>query len=732
MSGGFYPDAVWLGPTIEALAAITTSAAPVEYKIRSACRAIVDHVNSFAVWMLGWAPGDDPQGKPQVLGCECDDEYLQEMVKARNQAPYASWVRRMSLVASPTRDSHETVIEPSFLFEGRRYLIVCAPMLAHGKVLGFLVVVTASTDKRCDAEWNQLRVTARVLGMALQSSIEYQASGTSDFQVMRLKALGSTLPGSSLMINDSGKIVQVFNGQKPVPHLFRIGEEWVLKFSSVDQQKEHEKALALSMKGKSVRCRIYIQGEKNLVMEHSFEPVLISTSSKVREVVCFIKDVTDILRLQAIIKNLKERDASTGCMTFLGMTENASKEIDLAKSSHVKCTVVSIELENSSSELQLPGDPGIDILLKGLVARMKALLPMRHLIARRGEFSFVVIAQSGDRDPTSSELANSFLESMHQPILAGRGECVMNVSIGYASFPTNGDNFQTILSGSDIAAIHAHRSGKNKALPFQQDMVRLSLDRSQLEARLHRAVDSEEFTLVFQPKIRLEDGSVSGVEALLRWSGENAIEPAKFIPIAEECGLISYIGEWVLRRACATATRWSELGYRIPISINVSTRQFYAKDFHAIVSEVLSDTKCDPSLIELEITEGAVFFDPDASVVNFKKLKELGLGISIDDFGIGFSNLSYLKNLSVDSIKIDRSFVTGLPDDKGNVAIAKAIISIARAMDLKVTAEGVEDVRCLNQLKVLGCDEVQGFYFSKALNENELINWYNAYRYTMS
>lgn len=728
----FQTDAVWLGPTIKALTAITTSAAPVEYKIRSACRAIVDHVNASAVWILGWAAGDDTQGKPQVLGCECDDDYLHEMVKAKNQAPYASWVRRMSLVAGPTKDSHETIVEPSFLFEGRRYVIVCAPMLAHGKVLGFLVVVSSESDKRCEAEWNHLRVTARVLGMALQSSIEYQASGTSDFQVMRLKALASTLPGSSVMLNEMGKVVQVFFGQKPVPHLLKNADGWELSFSTVEQRREHEKTLALAMKGQSARCRIYVTGEKNLVMEHAFEPVRISAASKIREVVCFMRDVTDILRLQAIIRSLKEKDPATGCLTILGMTENAPKELTLAKSAHIQCAILSIELENAGPDLQMPGSEEVDLMLKGLVARMKSLLPMRHLIARRGEYSFVVIAQLGSMDPTAEELANSFLHGMRQPIIVGRGEQVMSASIGYASFPNNGDNFQSILNGADIAVTHAHRSGRNRAFAFHQDMARDAYDRSQLEARLHRAVDNEEFTLAFQPKIRLSDGSVSGVEALLRWSGKNAISPSKFIPIAEECGLISYIGEWVLRRACATTKKWAKAGYRVPISVNVSTRQFHDNDFHAIVHEILTETDCDPTLIELEITEGAMFSDPVAAISSFGRLKAMGVGISIDDFGMGFSSLSYLKDIPADAVKIDRTFITGLPDDTDNMAITKAIIAMAAAMNMKVIAEGVEDIRCLEQLKLLKCDEVQGFYFSQALTDVELIRWYDAYRYTMA
>lgn len=726
------PDAHWLAPTIEAMAAITTSAAPVEYKIRSACRAILDHVNAAAVWILGWPPGEEMEARPaQVLGCECDDDFLGDIVKAKNQAANNSWVRRLQLFSAPTYWSHDTIVETCFNFESRRFVVVCSPMLAHGRVLGYVIVVTHENDIRSEAEWSQLRVTARVMGMALRSSVEYHVNGSSDFQVLRLKALATTLPGSSVMLNESGKILQIFPGQKPVPHVIARGKDWVFDFSSPEQRQEHEKTLALALTGQSVRCRIYVQGEKSMVMEHFFEPIRIGTNSKVREVVCFMRDVTEILRLQAIIRSMKQRDPVTGCLTLLGITEYGPKEIEFAQREGRECVVFAIELENASSELQLPGSGRVDDLLKGLVARMHAMLPMRHIVARRGEYSFVVVAQLGPRMPSAADLSASFMQGMRQPIIVGRAEYVMSSSIGHAVFPLNGDSFNNVLSGADIAAIFAYRAGRNHAVAFHPDMARDAADRSQMEARLHRAVDNEEFSLVFQPKIRLNDSSVSGVEALLRWTGKDAISPDKFIPIAEECGLISYIGEWVLRKSCATAKKWAEKGFRIPVSVNVSSRQFHDNDFHTVVREVLEETGCDPTLIEIEITEGVMFSDPAAAILSFGQLKAMGLGVSIDDFGMGFSSLSYLKNIPADAVKIDKTFVTGLPGATDNVAITKAIIAMAGAMNLRVIAEGVEDLRCLEHLRAMGCDEAQGFYFSHPLKEDELLRWYEAYRYKM-
>ena len=725
-------EAAWLVPCVEALTAISASIAPVEHKIRSSCRVILDHVGALGVWVMGWGPGQDPGTQAQVLGSEVDDDTLYALIKSKNQGPYVSWLRRLMIFAEIGLESQETAIESSFLFEGQRYVLACSPLFSHGKALGFLFVVTDVSDVRESTEWSQLRVLSRVLCMSIRSSLEYQMIGVADVETVRLKALSKSLPGSVAVLNENGLIVRVFHGNKPVPHLSERNGHWYFLFSATNQLREHEKALSMALSGVQSKCFLYIKGEKHMVMEHTFEPIRVSNGGKVREVVCFAREITETIRLKSEIKNLKERDVGSDFLSFAGISNQASKEMALAFKNHQSFFTASIKFSLPDGVSALPGSKADTEVLHGIHQRMKASLPSNAFLARRGDGYYLIALQLPGGSASVDRFIAKLLENMRAPMVVDRKEIALVVHVGHAMAPYQGHRWNVLVANADAALAEAMRAVDSSVQEFEPRMSLAPETHRAIENRVNEAVDNEEFSLAYQPRIRLSDNGVSGVEALLRWEGKETLSTVELLSVAESQGLGATLGEWVVRKACETAKRWSDLGYKIPISINVSRRQFEDSDFSTMVLETLVDTRCPSNLIELEIAESALFSDSGRSSFVASRLKQAGVRLLVDDFGKSGLNLVAAAGMPLDGMKIDQSFVTDMPDNPGKRVAVKSLIDVARNLGMTTIAEGVEDVRCLNALKALGCQEVQGFYFSKALYENELLNWYQGRRYTMA
>jgi EAL domain-containing protein (putative c-di-GMP-specific phosphodiesterase class I)/FixJ family two-component response regulator len=273
------------------------------------------------------------------------------------------------------------------------------------------------------------------------------------------------------------------------------------------------------------------------------------------------------------------------------------------------------------------------------------------------------------------------------------------------------------MRAAHAALYSAKTAGPNAYQFYTAEMNARALEKMQLESRLRRALEREEFLLHYQPKVDLVTGEIAGVEALLRWNSPDSalVPPAQFIPVLEETGLIVPVGEWVLRAACAQAKAWASASPKnaVPVAVNLSSRQFYQQDLPAVVSRTLRDHGLAAHLLELEITESIAMQNADASVATLRELKALGVHLAIDDFGTGYSSLSYLKRLPVSTVKIDRSFITDLASNPDDASIAQAIINMAHNLNLKVIAEGVETAAQLSFLASHGCDQIQGYYFSR-------------------
>ncbi len=368
-----------------------------------------------------------------------------------------------------------------------------------------------------------------------------------------------------------------------------------------------------------------------------------------------------------------------------------------------------------------------DRLLKGFANRLAELLPPGVTLTRWSSDVFPILLPRVDGDYEALALGQRVLDSLKEPFLLQSREIFLSASIGIAMFPADATDAPTLLKNAESALFRAKRQGGNSLLAYAPIMHRRAHERLTLEAHLRRALERDELSLHFQPQIDSRSGLMVGAEALLRWHHPTLgpISPGQFIPLAEETGLIVPIGAWVLRQACCKAQAWRRQGWPpIRLAVNLSARQFQQQDLLTLVRSELEESGFDPACLDLEITETAIMEDVDGAVQSLLALKALGINISIDDFGTGYSSLGYLKRFPLDTLKIDRSFVMGLPNDADDAAIVQAIIALGRNLKLQVLAEGVETVEQRQFLHATGCHLIQGFLYSKPLVEAEFLDFW--------
>ena len=370
-----------------------------------------------------------------------------------------------------------------------------------------------------------------------------------------------------------------------------------------------------------------------------------------------------------------------------------------------------------------------DELLVAVSKRLKTCVRKVDTIARLGGDEFTIVLEEIGSSFDAELVCRKIIKSLEQPLEIQGQEIYATTSIGVTFFPSDATEVTSLIRNADAAMYRAKDEGRNKYHLFTADLNARAVERLSIESALRHAIDRDELFLCYQPKVNLQTGQVLGVEALLRWqhSLRGLVSPVDFIPVAEETGLIVPIGQWVLRRACEDALRWAACGIEdVNVAVNLSARQFRQGDLQKTVEELLYELQFDPNRLELEITESLLMDDTEASQVALYDLKALGLAIYLDDFGTGYSSLAYLKKFPIDGLKIDRSFIRDIPGDSDDAAIARAIVALSAALRLKVVAEGVETQAQLDFLVHEGCDEVQGFFFSKPLPYDQFVAWMRA------
>jgi len=363
-----------------------------------------------------------------------------------------------------------------------------------------------------------------------------------------------------------------------------------------------------------------------------------------------------------------------------------------------------------------------DRLLREVGQRLKRLLTEDDLAGRMGGDEFIIVLARQPGEEAAALASREFLEALRAPHQIEDNELFVTASIGVAIYPRHGKTVAELLRNADLAMYHAKNSGKNDVEVFRAEDHVASLERLRLENALRRALEHQEFELLYQPVVGM-NGKVDGLEALLTWRHPiyGTISPKQFIPIAEETGLIIDIGSWVIRRACLEAASWHKAGHSAArISVNVSALQFERRDFLETVAGALALSNLPPDRLELELTESYIMKDLPLAAARFAKIRKLGVSIAIDDFGTGYSSLSYLNKLPVDSLKIDQSFLRNLQEPEGSLAVIQSIVRMAHSMNLTVVAEGVETRAELDLVRVLGCDKVQGHVYGPARRREDV------------
>jgi diguanylate cyclase (GGDEF)-like protein/PAS domain S-box-containing protein len=435
------------------------------------------------------------------------------------------------------------------------------------------------------------------------------------------------------------------------------------------------------------------------------------------------EDITERKRNEDRIRLLAYYDPVTGLPKRSMFEERLLEALSVASWKSHRVALFLLELDRFKMLNDSLGKEFGDGLLKEVAERIRTAVGEEATVARLSgaEFAIILPDVKASREverfaaEVVTEVAGTFSLLGHSLNVS----CTMGISI----FPVHGRDGQMLLERADVAMVWARESGTNSFQLFTEEMNIRVRERLRLENDLRLALDRDELYLVYQPQVDIRTGNVSGLEALLRWRHPSmgVVPPGEFISIAESSGLIVPIGEWVLRTACAQAKKWQDTGLRpVPIAVNVSAIQFRQQGFCELVRCVLEETGLDPKYLELELTEGLLLTNLDVMLMLVKELREMGVKLTIDDFGTGYSSLGYLRQFKVNRLKIDRSFVSDVSVNADDAAITTAIINMARALNLEVLAEGVENVEQLDFLRAQNCYEIQGYYFSKPVTVEQI------------
>lgn len=456
-------------------------------------------------------------------------------------------------------------------------------------------------------------------------------------------------------------------------------------------------------------------------IEDSAAPIH-NADGQVTGAVMVFHDVTAARAAVVHLAHLAQHDDLTDLANRTLLTDRLTQTIALARRHRSRFAVLFLDLDRFKHINDSLGHAIGDQLLRSIATRLLASVRTSDSVSRLGGDEFVIVLSGVDHEGDAALAAQKIIAAVTAPHPVGHHNLHVTVSIGVSLYPDDGRDSETLITAADTAMYHAKQNGRNNYQFFEPEMNARAAARRSLEGGLRAAVEKNEFVLHYQPKVDLRTETIIGVEALIRWPHQTRglISPAQFIPVAEDCGLIVPIGQWVLREACTQARAWEEAGHRpLPVAVNISAVEFRDPHFLERLRATLSETRLEPRYLELELTEGVLMGNAEWSASVLKGIKAMGVQLAIDDFGTGYSSLSYLQQFPIDALKVDRSFVQGITRDSDGTPIVTAVISMGRSLRRRVIAEGIETPEQLAFLRRERCDEGQGFYFSPPLSAGQ-------------
>jgi diguanylate cyclase (GGDEF)-like protein/PAS domain S-box-containing protein len=417
--------------------------------------------------------------------------------------------------------------------------------------------------------------------------------------------------------------------------------------------------------------------------------------------------------------HLAHHDVLTNLPNRILFNDRLTQALSLAERQGKQLALMFVDLDHFKKINDSLGHEVGDKLLQSIAGRLVACMRRTDTVCRLGGDEFVILLSQVEHAEDAAVSARNVLRALSKPHIINNKSLDIHVSVGVSTYPDDGGNAETLISKADTAMYEAKRQGRNNYQFFRPDMQARLVERQSLELSLRYALGRNEFLLHYQPKVNLQTGRIAGVEALIRWAHpqRGMVYPLQFVPIAEECGLILSIDRWVLLEACKQARAWNDSGLGIvPMAVNVSAAEFEDKDFLSGVRAVLIATGVDPANLELELTESVLMHDAESTVSTLVALKAMGVQLALDDFGTGYSSFSYLRRFPLDVLKLHQSFVQGITEDHAEGPLLNAMINVGKSLKQRVIAEGVETRAQLEFLRRHGCDEGQGYYFSRPVD----------------
>jgi diguanylate cyclase (GGDEF)-like protein len=434
-------------------------------------------------------------------------------------------------------------------------------------------------------------------------------------------------------------------------------------------------------------------------------------------------DIDDRKQAEERVQFLAYYDALTGLPNRTLLQDRLAKALASARRQKEKVALLFLDLDRFKDINDSLGHSVGDLLLQQVAERLKTWAREQDTVARLGGDEFLIMLTHLKNIPDAAVAAERLMDAMSAEFIVQGGSLNIGCSVGISIFPEHGADGDHLIKNADAAMYGAKENGRNNLRFFTEEMNAQAVERLTLENSLRLALDKQELFLMYQPQVEIATGRITGLEALLRWQHPELglVPPDKFIRIAENSGQIMAIGEWVLRTACSQSQRWQDEGLSaVTVAVNVSAVQFRQGGFCELIRRVLGETGLAAQYLELELTEGLLLADAAVASSVLQELKEMGLTLAIDDFGTGYSSFSYLRQFRVSKLKIDRSFIRDVVANPDDAAITAAIISMAKSLNLKVIAEGVENEEQMAFLRAHQCDEIQGYYFSRPLTVDKV------------